>query len=535
MIYDFLLVQWIASCLNRERLDDLIAKITKDEPIETLASANHPLLPKILKEVITKQFSQPDRPVVEIILNAVDAGPGGDEPSTVHVRAKYNRVEVLDHGKSMDLKEILSVLILPFGTEKNKDPSRTYIGRFGIGFFSALNYCVQNPQKGTVIVRTNMNRQAYELRFHATGNDTATLRLQLQKRRPKGGSGTSVTIRKYFDKSQLEYYVRAEVRSIPPPLAQIYFNGRRLNESMGDWRSASTRLTDDAGREFVQTVSVEQILESKIVLTSMGVRVKEFNVPAGHGLRILFPSLVNVVTDRGDFVQDANYYKGVAAAFIALKQMIQISLSRESGLLNRQDYIELLPSLVGALRLRGLEAIPNLKELEELLIPEKKYVFLLKQYKRIEKFAFVDEVFSASPQGCAVWGRRYQSYQDFIGKNFKQIESRELNRFVGMMQGDPGSYSNIELIFADYPEEFEKIETVTLISSESRTPFMIDEDEKTLYVNVEHEYVKGQRNSLKRNLAYAAFLQLPSVAEHFKFKQDYTEREMLKVSDRMIG
>src|SRR2546430_1457602 len=110
MIYDFPLVQWIASCLNREQLDKLIATITKDEPIETLASANHPLLPKILKEVVTKQFSQPDRPVVELILNAVDAGQGGDEPSTVHVRSKYKQIEVLDRGKSMDLKEILSVL-----------------------------------------------------------------------------------------------------------------------------------------------------------------------------------------------------------------------------------------------------------------------------------------------------------------------------------------------------------------------------------------------------------------------------------------
>jgi hypothetical protein len=534
MIYDFPLVQWIASCLNREQLENLIATITKDEPIETLASANHPLLPKMLKEVITKQFSQPDRPVVEIILNAVDAGPGGNEPFTVQVRAKYNRIEVLDHGKSMDLKEILSVLILPFGTEKNQEPSRTYIGRFGIGFFSSLNYCVQNPQKGTVIVRTNMKGEAYEVRFYATSHDTATLRLQLQKRSLKGASGTSVTIRKYFDVAQLENYLRAEVKSIPPPLAGIYFNGRLLNESKGDWRSASTTLTDDAGREFVQTVSLEQILESKIVLTSMGVRVKEFNIPARYGIRILFPSLVNVVTDRGDFVQDGNYYKGVAAAFIALKQMIDISLTKETGLLNRQDYIELLPSLVGALRLRGLEAIPNLKQLEEFLIPDKKYVFLLKQYKRIDKFAFVDEVFSASPQGCAVWGGKYQSYQDFIEQNFKQIESTALNRFVGMMRSGLGSYPNIELLFAHYPEGFEKIETVSLISSQPRTPFMIDEDQKTLYINVEHEYVKGQRNSLKRNLAYAAYLQLPSVAEHFNSRPDYIEKEMLRVSSRVI-
>lgn len=533
MIYDFPLVQWIASCLNSEQLDRLIATITKDEPIETLVTAN-PLLSKILKEVITKQFSQPDRPVVEIILNAVDAGQGRDEPCTVHVRAKYKQIEVLDHGKSMDLREILSLLILPFGTKKNEERSGTYIGQFGIGFFSTLNYCVQNPQNGTVIVRTNMNDRAYEVRFLATGHDTATLRLQLQKCRSKGGSGTSVTIKKYFSVAQLEYYVREEVKSIPSPLAQIYFNGRILNGSKGDWRSVPTTLTDDVGREFEQTVSVEQILESKIVLTSMGVRVKEFNVPASRGIRILFPSLVNVVIDRGDFVQDGNYYKGVAAAFIALKEMIHISLSKESGLLTRQDYIELLPSLVGALRLRGLEAIPNLKQLETLLIPEKKYVFLLKQYQRLEKFAFVDEVFCASPQGCAVWGRKYGSYQDFKDKNFKQIESAALNRFVGMMQSGPGRYPNIELIFARYPEGFEKIENVTVISSEPRTPFMIDEDEKTLYINVEHEYVKGQRNSLKRNLAYAAYLQLPAVAEHFNFRPDHIEQEMLRVSDRMI-
>ena len=534
MIYDFPLVQWIASCQNREQLHSLIATITKDEPIETLVSANQPLLSKILKEVVTKQFPHPDRPVVEIILNAVDAGQGGDEQCTVQVRAKYNHIEVQDHGKSMDLADILKFLILPFGTEKNQERSGTYIGRFGIGFFSTLNYCVQNPQNGTVIVRTNMNRQGYEVRFYATGHDTATLRLQLQKRRPKGGSGTSVTISKYFDVAQLERYVRAEVKSIPSPLAEIYFNGRLLNGSKGDWRSASTVLTDDVGRKFEQIVSVEQILESKIVMTSMGVRVKEFDIPASRGIRILFPPLVNVVTDRGDFAQDGNYYKGVAAAFIALKEMIHINLSKGSGLLTRQDYIELLPSLVGALRLRGLEAIPNLKQLEALLIPEKKYVFLLKQYKRMEKFAFVDEVFSASPQGCAVWGQRYKSYQDFLDKNFKLIDTVALNRFFGMMRGGHGRYPNLEIIFAHYPEGFEKIENVTLVSSVTRTPFMIDEDEKTLYINVEHEYVNGQRNSLKRNLTYAAYLQLPSVAEHFNNRPDYIEQEMLRVSSRVI-
>jgi hypothetical protein len=533
MNYDYPLVEWIASCLNRKQLHNLIAAITKGEPIETPFTAHQALLSKILKEIVTKQFSKSDRPVVELILNAVDAGQGLDEACIVKVRAKYNQIEVIDNGKSMDLGEILMFLILPFGTEKAEERSGTYIGRFGIGFFSTLNYCVQNPRNGTVTVRTNMNRQSYEARFYATGNDTATLRLSLQKRSPTGGSGTSVTIKKHFAVDLLQYYVREEVKSIPSPVAKIYFNGWLLNESQGEWRSAPATLTSAEGREFEQRVSVEQILDPKIVLTSMGVRVKEFNSPALHGIRILFPGLVNVVTDRGDFAQDGNYYKGVAAAFVALQEMMQGSLSQKSGLLTRQDYIELLPSLLSALRLRDLEAIPNLKELEEFLIPGKRYVFLVKQYQRMEKFAFVETAFSASPQGCAVWGCKYESYLDFVGKHFKLIESIKLTSFLRMMRSAPGRYPNIELIFARDANEFEKIKNVALISSVTHTPFMVDEDEMTLYINVEHEYVKGERSSLKRNLSYAAYLQLPSVAELFK-KPNYIEQEMLKVSSRMM-
>ncbi len=534
MIYDYTLVQWIAACQVRDRLDSLIMRIGQDKSVnDILATAKHPYICKVLKEVVEKQFSKGSRPVIEVILNSVDAGVKSSQPSTIRVKANVNEIVIQDQGESMDLAEILKFLILPFGTEKDQAPSGTYIGQFGIGFFSTLKYCIQNPQKDSVTVRTNKNGQSYEAHFYADGQDASTLRFRLQKKGSrKGIRGTSVTINSHFNLIELRGYVLNEVKSIPSIMSEIYFNDQLLNISGGAWYTSKTIYDDNYGNKFTQQVAIQQIEEPKIVLTSCGVRVKEFSSPARHGIQVLFPGLVKVVIGRDDFVENANYYKAVDALFIALEQMMRSSFQEAEGFLGRQDFIELLPSLLSALRLQELEGISNLDAIMRILLPKKEYVFLGKQYARLERFVDVTAVFTASPQGCAIWGSKYKLYQDFIREKIKIHEVMPVAGLAQSLLSKPARYPNLELAFSYGPMDF-CIEQVAFASVPPLTPFMIDEDSKTLYINVEHIFVKEPKNSLKRNLAYAAYLQLPIVKDQFK-SAEYIEKEMLKRSNRMI-
>src|SRR6185437_11084847 len=91
---------------------------------------------KILDEEMTRPFGHQLRPVVELVLNAVDAVqrvPAAG--AAVEVEVRDGLVEVGDKGEGMSLVAILSRLLLPFATDRVPG---VHLGRFGVGFFSVL-------------------------------------------------------------------------------------------------------------------------------------------------------------------------------------------------------------------------------------------------------------------------------------------------------------------------------------------------------------------------------------------------------------
>ena len=134
--------------------------------------------------------------------------------------------------------------------------------------------------------------------------------------------------------------------------------------------------------------------------------------------------------------------------------------------------------------------------------------------------ADVSSFFTASPQGCAIWGKRFHSYQQY------------LNGLPTLWKGAPQNSQTAEILRKQYPnlglvvdEMPSAIRDVVVTQTSPKHPFMIDDASGALYVNAAHEYVRGPRDSLKRSLAYSEFLRLPRIKVSYT-GVDYIERQM---------
>jgi len=137
---------------------------------------------------IKSQFSMRSRGVVELVTNGIDATRrvGGSDP--VHVALNDDGAAVEDAGSGMTLIDIFSRLLPP----SVRDESDTKgIGRFGVGFYSILNYL--NETGDRVIVQTSDGSNVYNIIF-SRDNDGYRVAMSMDKNL-KAETGTRVTVR----------------------------------------------------------------------------------------------------------------------------------------------------------------------------------------------------------------------------------------------------------------------------------------------------------------------------------------------------
>jgi len=117
---------------------------------------------KLVGEFAKDVFPQKERPVVEIISNAITSlwKKEGEVPQEVHVTVDANGFRVKDAGAGMSLKEILYKLLIPglSGTRGTEG-----IGQFGVGFYSILRYL--NSDDDLVSVMTCDGTHAHRIDF----------------------------------------------------------------------------------------------------------------------------------------------------------------------------------------------------------------------------------------------------------------------------------------------------------------------------------------------------------------------------------
>jgi len=179
---------------------------------------------KILDEEVGRQFGHPQRPVVELVLNAIDATP--ERPARVSVRVNAGTVTVSDDGTGMDLRAILSRLLVPFATDKRPGLD---LGRFGVGFFSVIGLGLPDPGSLSIEVETGDGASGWSLSVLADGPEPSSLVCAIRRLSPL--RGTRVVVRSsLIEADPLRAYLRDALHFFPQDHAIVALDGAPLND-----------------------------------------------------------------------------------------------------------------------------------------------------------------------------------------------------------------------------------------------------------------------------------------------------------------
>jgi HSP90 family molecular chaperone len=100
---------------------------------------------RLLKAYIERQFKKKEKGITELISNALDAGE-----DNIDVSVGKGRITVENDGKEgISLKTVFDNLLNI--TNSTKTERRVQIGRFGLGFFSSLNYLENEDDELSIV------------------------------------------------------------------------------------------------------------------------------------------------------------------------------------------------------------------------------------------------------------------------------------------------------------------------------------------------------------------------------------------------
>lgn len=492
--YDLPLTEWISIGLNKKRLNSALDSMRSGESFDEVIKSginNGRYIEKVLREEVVKQFSDLDRPMLEIALNSIDARPKDlEEHYTIKLKVRKRKFLSQDNGEGMSLEDILKLLIIPFSTEKTGIHE---IGRFGVGFLSTFNYCLRNPKGTRIMLDTSKDYERTKVLFYSTSSDIKDLRAKIEPMGKSNNVGTNIKIKtNYINKNELKDYLENHIKNIPPHIARIFINRRPVNENKGrKWYSSPVKV-NISGEGRVQQVALTLSNSSEIKLTSHGVLVKFF-YSNFLGATISFPSAVKVVEGRDEFKIDENYHKSVEGVFKALEDYVRDY--KKQNLLIDHHILEFIPKLSSSLSILSINDIPNLEDLSNEILPGKKYVLgarTMDQFsdflgKNIKKLAF-----SVSAESYNYWKDYYSPDEDFRKDFLTPIEvlpPKDLAKKVNVSY-----YPNLHLI-AKISRGYHKQIKLVELNSSGESAVVIEKG--NLYINVSHPNVRGNFSPLK--------------------------------------
>ena len=365
------LIELINLALCKDTLEDVICCVDEGKSFELLSPVNEGsniYLAKILREEVEKQFSEPMRPLLELVLNAADAkldissvlesdssmfksnssGLGSDfenvrkvAPFRVDVHTGLS-FSVRDGGRGMSLCEILKLLLIPFNTEK--DPLQD-IGRFGVGFFSALQYCLHQPKSTVLQLMTSKEGAGHYMQIYSTGPKVEDLVCTLQRAESQS-CGTHVKLKGHimFEKDFFPYAYKY-LHFFDTDRAQIYINNKLVNTfgcSRSDVSKPAVNTSPKVARDFTNgvlknstvydtkslvqleyqsytmqqpirvAINVESGVNHGFFFYSQGVfveRIQEDLMMRNISIHIDLPSIISLVEGRDEVKKDANFKK----------------------------------------------------------------------------------------------------------------------------------------------------------------------------------------------------------------------------------
>lgn len=158
----------------------------------------------VITDTVGHQFHESERPVIEAVTNALDAGADRVEVSVVPAwkipfwemdkddpERNHYRMTIKDNGRGMSVYELINFLLIPkISGQEGKGES---IGLFGVGFYSLLRYLVTPAHRLTVETTKDGGRHRVTFR-RINGEFTVKVERVAISPEERTASGTVVTV-----------------------------------------------------------------------------------------------------------------------------------------------------------------------------------------------------------------------------------------------------------------------------------------------------------------------------------------------------
>jgi len=149
----------------------------------------------LINDAIHTQTTDKSFSLREIVTNAIDAVQGESFKKEVNVEIEDGKAVIEDLGVGMTTEEVLTNLLIPLLSGKE---DLDLIGRFGIGFYSVLQFLMTPEDQ--IIVTTTRNGMTTRVRLTG-GRQTPTIFLEAWED-PEKHSGTRVEVHSSLDEEE---------------------------------------------------------------------------------------------------------------------------------------------------------------------------------------------------------------------------------------------------------------------------------------------------------------------------------------------
>lgn len=388
-------------------LPDLVATVLHRPSFEALVDGtggvpypriDRAYLIKILNEEISRAFGHPLRPLVELVLNAVDAAGGA---RSVDITVADHRVEVADQGEGMSLRTILSRLLLPFATDRVPG---VHLGRFGVGFFSVLGMGLSDSPSFSLDVNTGDGASGHLLHATARGKDASSILVSLYETAPTHGTRIRVGSALLEANGTRAYLVDA-LHFFPHERAVVRIGGTAIND--GSLVAGGRSFQEEAapgltarfhlgGRGRTSTITSATYHE--------GVKVQSC-FAVGELALLDFPGAVEITEGR-DALKPGPAFHAVAATI--LRRLARLGAEADTTASARLRLAD-TAAQISALMLQGAAFAEVAVELARALLGPERYLVGIERAEAligflgaaVERHLFVPEGFWAARQWSA--------------------------------------------------------------------------------------------------------------------------------------
>lgn len=263
--------------------------------------------PADLEHDIHAQSAEANRSVIELVCNAIDANT--ETENIVNLSINKNGYSVRDHGDGMNPYVILEKLMIPKVSGKTGEST---IGRFGIGFYTALSHLKRDNDIVKVETRDGQTGHIIEFKIHERTGDVFVH----TERNDKLTEGTNITVQlEDFDSKDAEKLCRDHLAH--NDRSNIILNGEKINKTEGFKSIKDKTVKIKYATEVSDQAKVSIMVNGVIIETS---NVKGVNLCKEVALD--FPLSCSLPESRSELAVDS-------AALASAKKIINLIFTGE--------------------------------------------------------------------------------------------------------------------------------------------------------------------------------------------------------------